>query len=64
MKIDKFKAELEAAIYEGVNNKMHICNTVVEKVLEDYHKAKMQEKKEYLENIYKNAKDEKNSENQ
>ena len=35
-----------------------------EKVLEDYHKAKMQEKKEYLENIYKNAKDEKNRENQ
>ena len=37
MNIEKYKIELESAIYEGADGEMFIGGKMVEKVLNDYH---------------------------
>lgn len=53
MNIDKYKAELESAIYEGVDGKFYIGGVIVEKVLKDYYGEKLKLKN--LKVCYNNA---------
>ena len=41
MDIEKYKIELESAIYEGADGEMFIGGKMVEKVLNDYHKEQL-----------------------
>jgi hypothetical protein len=41
MSIDKYKIELESAIYEGADGKFFIGGKIVEKVLNDYHNEQL-----------------------
>ena len=41
MNIEKYKIELESAIYEGADGEMFIGGKMVEKVLNDYHKEQL-----------------------
>ena len=41
MNIEKYKIELESAIYEGTDGKFFIGGKIVEKVLNDYHNEQL-----------------------
>jgi len=41
MNIEKYKIELESAIYEGADGKFFIGGKMIEKVLNDYHNEQL-----------------------